>query len=99
MKNFNMFWVHWKIQFWQGQGSQKNNIEGGGDCLKREELGEVADLRGLAKVGGVFEGGEGVWYPNAHCGNLLFFCLEAAFVHILFRSSKVRYKRHRCLSC
>ena len=38
----------------------------GGNCLKREGLGQCADLRGLLgkkEEGGVFEGG---WYPNAH---------------------------------
>ena len=36
IKNFNIFWVHWKIQF-LGEGGgvlQKTNIEGG-DYLKR----------------------------------------------------------------
>ena len=39
MKIFNIFWVHWKIQFLGEEGGggclQKTNVEGG-DYLKRE---------------------------------------------------------------
>ena len=51
MKNFNILGVHWKIQLLGG--SQETNIEGG-DCIKRGELGQLADLRGgLGKKEGV----------------------------------------------
>ena len=65
MKNFNIFEVHWKIQFLGGGGggSQKNNIEEGG-LPKRGAWTVWRFKRGLArKRGGVFKGG---WYPNAH---------------------------------
>ena len=49
MENFNIMWVHWKIQFlgWVGGGwlfwSQKKHI--GWNCLKQGGLGQFADLR------------------------------------------------------
>ena len=47
-------WVLLKIRFLGGEGGvlQKDNIQGGGNCLKRSrEFGKLSDLRGevLAK--------------------------------------------------
>ena len=55
MRNYDIFGVHWK-----------NNIEGG--LPKKGRLWQFADLRGdwQERGSGVFEGGGGVWYPNAH---------------------------------
>ena len=54
IKNFNIMWVLLKIRFLGGEGGvlQKDNIQGGGNCLKRSrEFGKLSDLRGevLAK--------------------------------------------------
>ena len=57
MKNFNIFGVHWKIQLLGGVHEKPISR---GDCLKREGLEQLVDLReGLGKKegGGVFEGG------------------------------------------
>ena len=51
MKNFNFFWIHWKIQFLEG-GSRKTNIEEG---LPKKGVWRVCKFK--AGVGG---GGGGV---------------------------------------
>ena len=62
LKSFDIIRVHWKIRFLGGEGSRKTKR---GNCLKRERLGQFADLRGAwRKKGGVFL--RGGWYPNAH---------------------------------
>ena len=58
--------VHWKIQF-LGRRVHEKPIYMGKLPKKEGRVGHFADLRG----GGVFEGREGDWYSNAHCGNVL----------------------------
>ena len=48
MKNLNIFGVHWEIWLFEGEGSQKTNIEGG---LRKHGqggagLGEFANVKG-----------------------------------------------------
>ena len=68
--------VHWKIRLLEeGWGSRKTNIEGA-ISKKGGGLGQLVDLRGgvgawQKRGNGVFEWGEGGWYPNAH--NVSFF--------------------------
>ena len=73
MKNFNIFWAHWKI--WLLRGSHEKPIGREKDCLKRG-LGLFADLKGVWQErgmgGGVFE--VGGWDSNAH-NEAVKFCL------------------------
>ena len=63
LKSFDIIRVHWKIQFLGGEGSRKTKR---GNCLKRERLGQFADLRGTWRKRGGGGGLRGGWYPNAH---------------------------------
>ena len=68
IKNFNIFWVHWKIQLLRGGGRfTKNQYRSGGLPEKGGRLRQFVDLRGAwqERGGSVFEE-EGSWYPNAH---------------------------------
>ena len=59
--------VHWKIQFLGGGGfTKKQYVEG--NCLKKGywTVCRFKGQGGLVKEGGVFVGGGGDWYPNAH---------------------------------
>ena len=47
MKNFNIYGVHWKIQFLGGGGLMKNQYRGGG-FPKKGDLGQFANLIGGA---------------------------------------------------
>ena len=61
MKNFNIFWVHWKIQFSGTKGSRKTILKGAWTvCWFKESACPEKGGGG----GGVFE--EGCWYPNVH---------------------------------
>ena len=65
MKNFNIFGVHGKIRVLEG-GFTKNQYIGG-DCLKKGELGQFADLRrGLARERVWCFWGKECWYSSAH---------------------------------
>ena len=67
MKNFNILGFYWKIQLLEGgTSSWITNIEGG--VATKGWLKQFADLKGAWQEGGggVFEGGEGGWYPDAH---------------------------------
>ena len=69
MKNFNVFGVHWKIRLLkEGLGvHEKNNIKGGGDCLKGGRgIWTVCWFKeGLGKKEGVVFL-RGVWYLDPH---------------------------------
>ena len=66
IKNFGVLGVHWKIRLLGGEFT-KNRYRGG-DCLKREGLGQFADLRGglARKRGWCFWWGGGGWHTDAH---------------------------------
>ena len=66
MKTFNIFEVHWKIQFLRGEGGGVTKKQyRAGKCLKRG-LGQFADLRGSWQDRGKWCFWGGCWYPNAH---------------------------------
>ena len=75
MKNFDVLGIHWKIRL-LGGGVQKNRYREG--IAKKGWTWTVCRFKGgLGKKeeGGVFERGEGGWYPDVHYGILCKLCL------------------------